>query len=150
MEHIFLKQLEGLLWSFVELSQSVVVQHHGLMTFTLDFQGQMLEKRITGIGWSINMELKGYELIGSGTHFLPLNFILSLYLEFLRSNLKKLYFRNGGVNWHGTNGMWVDRMLDILCDLWLWSWPRIFNVKFGEKKPYPRKWRIDWHGTKGM
>ena len=33
---------------------------------------------------------------------------------------------------HGTKGMWVDRMLDSLCDFELWPhpWPWIFRVNF--------------------
>ena len=31
------------IWSSVELSRSVVVQHHGHLTLTLDFQGQILK-----------------------------------------------------------------------------------------------------------
>ena len=36
-------------------------------------------------------------------------------------------------NWHGIKGMWVDRMLNTLCDFQLWPkpwpWPWIFKVK---------------------
>ena len=40
-----------------ELAKPVVVQHHRLMTFTLDFQGQMLEiKRIKGMGGPMDTE----------------------------------------------------------------------------------------------
>ena len=38
------------------------------------------------------------------------------------------------LDWHGTKGIWVDRMLDPHCDFELWphpwSWPLIFKVKF--------------------
>ena len=48
--------------------------------------------------------------------------------------LKMLYLRYGRADWHGTKGMWVDRMLHPLCDFRLWPqpwpWPWIFNVKF--------------------
>ena len=75
--------------SSMELSRPVVVQHHGHLTLTLDFQGQIL---------------------------------------------KMMYLRNGRANWHGTKGMWIDRMLDPHCDFELWphSWPcpLIFKVKF--------------------
>ena len=42
---------------------------------------------------------------------------------------KKLYLRNGMVNWHEMKGTWVDRMLNLLCDLELWSWPWTSKVK---------------------
>ena len=58
----------------MELSRPVVVQHHGHLTLTLDFQGHIL---------------------------------------------KMLYLRNGRADWHGTKGMWVDRMLHPLCDFQL-------------------------------
>ena len=73
----------------MELSRPVVVQHHGHLTLTLDFQGKIL---------------------------------------------KMLYLGNGRVDWHGTNRMWVNRMLNPLCDFqssphpWPWLW--IFKVKF--------------------
>ena len=76
-------------WSSMELSRPVVVQHHGHLTLTLDFQGQIL---------------------------------------------KIMYLRNVRANWHGTKGMWVDRMLDPFCDFQRsphpWPWPWIFKVKF--------------------
>ena len=77
----------------MELSKPVDVQHHGHLTLTLDFQGQIL---------------------------------------------KMLYLRNGRADWHGTKGMWVDRMLDPHCDfeLWphLWPWLLIFKVKFWKSR----------------
>ena len=79
--------------SSMELSRPVVVQHHGHLTLTLDFQGQVL---------------------------------------------KMLYLRNGRADWHGTKGMWIDRMLDPHCDFELWPhpwpWPLIFKVKFWKSR----------------
>ena len=76
----------------MELSRPVDVQHHGHLTLTLDFQGQIL---------------------------------------------KMLYLRNGRADWHGTKGMWVDRMLHPLCDFQCpphpWPWPWIFKVKFWKR-----------------
>ena len=43
---------------------------------------------------------------------------------------KKNYLRNGRVHWHGMKGMWIDRILDPLCELELWPWTWIFKVKF--------------------
>ena len=41
---------------------------------------------------------------------------------------------NGRADWHGTKGMWVDRMLHPLCEFQhsphQWPWPWIFKVKF--------------------
>ena len=80
----------------MELSRPVVVQHHGHVTLTLDFQGQIL---------------------------------------------KMLYLRNGRDDWHGTKGMWVDRMLDPNCEfeLWphSWPWPLIFKlIEWGGEKSF--------------
>ena len=73
----------------MESSRPVVVQHHGHLTLTLDFQGQIQ---------------------------------------------KMQYLSNGRSNWHGTKGMWVDRMLHPCCDFQHsphpWPWPWIFKVKF--------------------
>ena len=30
---------------------------------------------------------------------------------------------------HGTKGIWIDRVVYLLCDLELWPWPWIFKVK---------------------
>ena len=55
---------------------------------------------------------------------------MSWTLNFQRQILKLLYPRNGRVDRHGTKGIWVDRVLYLLCDLELWPWPWIFKVKF--------------------
>ena len=136
------------------------------MTFTLDFQGQILKKLYLRNGWPIDMKRKGWESIGCYTHFVTfdVHFTHDLDLGFSRSNfenavsqewegrltwnerdlrrqnvgpmlwlsmftssmtltldfqgqiLKKSYLRNGMADWHGTKGMWVDRMLDSHCD----------------------------------
>ena len=88
------------IWSSMELSQPVVVQHHGHITLTLDFQGQILKSHIKRTGRPIDMEQKECQMIWSGTHFVALNFDLShdLDLEFSRSNFEQLYFRN----------VWID------------------------------------------
>ena len=77
--------------SSMVLYEPVVVQYHGLMAFNLDFQGQIMKNRIKGIGRLVVMERKGCRSMGSGTHFVALNFDLShdLDLEFSRWNLKK-------------------------------------------------------------
>ena len=59
---------------------------------------------------------------------------MALTLDFQSQILKKSYLRNGMANWHGTKGMWVDRMLDSHCDFKLWPhpwpWPWILKVKY--------------------
>ena len=99
------------IWSFMELSRPVIVQHHGYLTLTLDIQGQIL---------------------------------------------KMLYLRNGRGDWHGTKGMWVDRMLYPLCDFQLWPqpwpWPWIFKVKFWKSRISGMGWPIDtgWKGCESI
>ena len=205
----------------MELSRPVVVQHHGHLTLTLDFHGQILKmlylrngradwhgmkgmwvdrmfdpccdfqlsphpwpwpwiskvkflkSLISGMGWPIDMELKGCESIKCWTHVLTFNVHLTHYLDlgFSRSNFEKVlfyewdgwltwnerdvsrrnvgpmlwlsnytssmtltldfqgqilknsYLRNGMADWHGTKGMWVDRMSDSHCDFKLWPHP---------------------------
>ena len=62
----------------------------------------------------------------------------TLTLDFQGQILKMLYLRNGMADWHGTKGMWVDRMLDPHCDFELWPhpwpWPLIFKVKFWKSR----------------
>ena len=50
----------------MELSRSVVVQHHGHLILTLDFQGQILRMLylILGMGGPIDMEQNRCEWIG--------------------------------------------------------------------------------------
>ena len=86
----------------MELARPVVVQHHGHLTLTLDFQGQIM---------------------------------------------KMLYLRNGRADWHGTKGIWIDRMLHPLCDFQCsshpWPWPWIFKVKFWKSRIWGKGWPID-------
>ena len=59
---------------------------------------------------------------------------MTLTLDFHGQILKKSNLRNGMADWHGTKGMWVDRMLDSHCDFKLWPhpwpWPWIFKIKY--------------------
>ena len=143
----------------MELSRPVVVQHHGHLTLTLDFQGQILKmlylsngwanwhgtmwvdrmlhplcdfqrfphswpwpwifkvkfwnSRIAGMGWLIDMELKGCESIECWTHVMTFNAHLThdLDLGFSRSNFEKVlsYEWDGRLTWKGRD---VDRILD--------------------------------------
>ena len=62
---------------------------------------------------------------------------MTLTLDFQGQVSKNLYLRNGRADWHGTKGMWVDRILDPHCDFELWHhpWPGrlIFKVKFWKR-----------------
>ena len=100
----------------------------------------------------IDMEQKGFEPIGSGTHFVTLNFDLihDLDIGFSRSYFEKLYPRNGRVKSHGMKGMGVDRKSD-----WLWTLtsPMTLNLDFkGQifKKMCLGNGRVDWNGTERM
>ena len=90
------------IWSSMELSRPVVVQRHGHLTLTLEFQGQIL---------------------------------------------KIEYLMNGRADWHGTKGMWIDRILHPLCDSQHsphpWPWPWIFKVKFWKSHISGMGWPID-------
>ena len=59
---------------------------------------------------------------------------MTLTLDLQGQILKMLHLRNGRADWHGTKGMWVDRILDSHCDFepWPHSWPwhRIFKANF--------------------
>ena len=138
--------------SSMELSWPVVVQHHGHMTLTLGFQGQILKmlylrngradwhetkgmwidrmlhqlcdfqrsphpwpwpwifkvkfwkSHISGMGWSIDMELKGCESIECWTHAVTFNGHLThdLYLGFSGSNFEKVVSQewDGRLTWN--------------------------------------------------
>ena len=72
---------------------------------------------------------------------------LTLTVDFQGQILKMLYLRNGRAEWHGTKGIWVDRMLHPLCDFqhWPqpWPWPWIFKVKFWKSRISGMGWPID-------
>ena len=72
----------------------------GLWPWTWIFKAKFWKGYIKGIGKPIDMERKGCESVGSGTHFVALNFDLSydFDLKFSRSNFEKLYVRNGRVD----------------------------------------------------
>ena len=72
---------------------------------------------------------------------------LTLTLAFQGQILKMLYLRNERAYWHGTKGMWIDRMLHPLCDFQRsphpWPWPWIFKVKFWKSHISGMGWPID-------
>ena len=136
----------------MELSWPVVVQHHGHLTLTLDFEGQILKmlylrneradwhgmkgmwidrmlhplcdfqrsphpwpwpwifkvkfwkSHISGMGWPIDMELKGCESVECWTHAVTFNGHLThdLYLGFSRSNFEKVVSQewDGRLTWN--------------------------------------------------
>ena len=59
---------------------------------------------------------------------------MTLILDVQCQILQMLYLRNGRVDWHGTKGIRVDRMLDLYYkfELWShqWTWHWIFKVNF--------------------
>ena len=86
------------------------------------------------MGW---LERTGCESMQCWTHVVTFNVHLFHWpwsWIFKVKFWKKSYLRNGMADWHGTNGMWVDRMLDSHCDFKLWPqpwpWPWIFKVKY--------------------
>ena len=72
---------------------------------------------------------------------------MTLTLDFQGQILKMFYLRNPRADWHGTKRIWVDRMLNPLCDFQLWPqpwlWPWIFTVKFGKTRMSGMGWPID-------
>ena len=127
--------------SSMELSRPVVVQHQGHLTLTLDFQGQILKMLYLRNGmadWHGTKRMWSDRMLDPHCNFElwphPWPWPLIFKLDFQGKILKMLYLRNGRADWHGTEGMWVDRMLDPHCDFELWPhpwpWPLIFKVKF--------------------
>ena len=118
------------------------------------FKAKFWKSHISGMGWPIDLELKGCESIECWTHVVTFNVHLTHDLDvgFSRSNFEMLYLRNGREDWHGTKGMWVGRMLNSCCDFQCSPlprpWPWIFQVKFW--KSYLRNGMADWHGMEGM
>ena len=89
----------------MELSRPVVVQHHGHLTLTLDFQGQISKCCISGMEGPIDMERKGCESIGCCyTHFVTFNVphTHDLDLVFSRSNFEKVISQewDGRLTWN--------------------------------------------------
>ena len=72
---------------------------------------------------------------------------LTLTLDVQGQILKKSYLRNGMADWHGTKGMWVDRMLGPCCDFQRSRqprpWPWMFRVKFWKSRISGMGWPID-------
>ena len=115
------------------------------MTLTGYFQGPVLKKRSSGMGWPIDMGRKGCESIKCWTHVVTFN----LTLDFHGQILKKSYLRNVMAGWRGTKGMWVDKMLDPFCNLqgWPhpWPWPWIIKVNFWKAISQGWDGRLTWN-----
>ena len=62
---------------------------------------------------------------------------MTLTLDFQGQISEKLYIRIGRIDWQWRKGIWVDRLLDPLCDFdfWPhpWSWTWILKVKFSNR-----------------
>ena len=84
----------------------------------------------SGMGCPI-MEWKGCESTECWTHVVTFNFELThdLDLEFSMSNFKIAASQEweGRLTWN--ERIWIDRVVNLLCDLELWPWPWIFKVK---------------------
>ena len=120
----------------MELSRPVVVQHHGHLTLTLDFQGQILKMLYLRNVWADWHGTKGMWVdrrlhplcdFQCSPHPWPWPWIFKV--KFWKSHIS-------GMGWPidmEFNGMWVDRMLDPCCDFQCpphpWPWPWIFRVK---------------------
>ena len=87
--------------------------------------------KCSGMGGQIDMSRQN---VGPMLWLSMFTFSMTLTLDFQGQILKKSNLRNGMADWHGTKGMWVDRMLDSHCDFKLWPhpwpWPWIFKVKY--------------------
>ena len=87
------------------------------------------KSRISRMGWRIDMEWKGVSRLNLGPMLWLSTFPspMTLTLDFQGWILKKSYLMNRMADWHGTKGMWVDRMLDPCCDFQCsplpWPWP---------------------------
>ena len=94
------------------------------------------KSRISGMGWRIDMEWKVCESIECWTHVVTFNFPLTHDLDhgFSRLNFENAVSQEwqgwltwNMADWHGTKGMWVDKMLDPCCDFQCsplpWPWP---------------------------
>ena len=123
------------IWSSMELSRPVVVQHHGHLTLTLDFQGQIVKMLYLRNG---RADWHGTKRIWVDRMLHPLC-DFQLWLQpwpwpWIFNVKFSSYLGNGMADWHGIKGMGVDRMLDPCCDFQLaphsWPWPWIFKVKF--------------------
>ena len=135
VEPISLIPLDGfipikVLW---KSARPVVVQHHGHLTLTLDFQGQILKILYLRNGrpdWHGTKRMWVDRMLDSHCDFWTLTSAMTLTLDCHGQVLKYLYLRNGRADLHGTKEIWVDRVLYLLCDLELWLWPWILKVKF--------------------
>ena len=99
---------------------------------------------------SIDVKQQGIALNECWANCVTLTFTSPMILtfDFQGKILKQLYLRSAKTDWPRMKRMWVDRLLDPLCDPELW--PLTSDMQ-GQilKRPYPRNGMADWHGTKG-
>ena len=72
---------------------------------------------VSGTEGTINMERKGYESIRCYAYYVTMSYDFDLRFWWSICLKKELYHRNKRVDWHWTNSMWVNRMLDPSCDI---------------------------------
>ena len=115
------------------------------------FKVKFWKSHTSGMGWLIDTEWKGCKLIECWTHVVTFNvhFTHDLDLGFSRSNFQIAVYRNARTHRHQTKGIWVNRVLYLLCGPRLLPWPWIFKVKFWKTQCH-RNGRVDWHGKNGI
>ena len=122
--------------SSMELCRPVVVQHHGHLTLTLDFQGQILKMLYIRNGIPSWHGTKGMWVDRIVTFKRDLTHELDP--RFSRSSFEKGVTQELDARLTWNEGMWVDRMLDPHYDFELWPhpwpWPLIFKVKFWKSR----------------
>ena len=121
------------------------------------FKVKFRKKHILGLGWPIDMELKGCESIECWIHVVTFNVHLThdLDLGFSRSNFENAISQkwDGRLTWNERD---VSRY-DVTLTLWLstpqpWPWPWIFKVKFWKSRISGMGWLIDmgWKGCESI
>ena len=89
------------------------------------FKVEFWNSCIAWMWWPIDMERKGFELLGCWTHYMTLTFHLihALELGFSRSNFQ-IYSHISGISWDEKKGMWVGYNVgSTICNLELGPQP---------------------------
>ena len=139
------------IWSFVDLSRLVVVQHNGHWTLALDFQGQILKMLYLRNGRADWHGIKGMWVDRMLHSHCDLNFDLihDLDLGFSRSVFEIVVSqeREGRSTWNERD---MSRQ-DVIPTIWPWAMTLTLDFE-GQilKKLHHRNKRVDWHGIKRM
>ena len=125
------------------------------MTLTWVFKVKFWKSLISGMGWPIDMELKGCESIECWTHVVTFNVHLThdLDLGFSRSDFENAVSQE----WEGRL-TWKERDVsrwNVGPMLWLSTCPSPMTLTLdfqGQilKKSYLKNGMADWHGMKGI